>query len=51
MLQTLQAEGGQAQPQPSSHCPYSKCAPEPAMARDLGWGWRDKQEINRILFS
>ena len=29
----------------------SKCAPEPAVARDLGWGWRDEQEIDRILFS
>lgn len=28
-----------------------KHAPKPAIARDLGWGWRDEQEINRILFS
>lgn len=51
MLQKLQAGGERAQPQPSSHCPDSKCAPEPAVARDLGWGWRDKKEINRILSS
>lgn len=44
VLQRLWAEGGRAQPQPPSRCPYvgdSKRAPEPAMARDLGWGWRD----------
>lgn len=29
----------------------SKCAPKSVLARDLGWGWRDKQEINRVLFS
>lgn len=54
VLQRLWAEAGRAQPQPSSHCPCtgdSKHAPESAVARDLGWGWGDQQEIHRALFS
>lgn len=51
ILQRLWAESN---PDPRSTAPVGvtrNMLPSLFWARDLEWGWRDKQEINRVLFN